>query len=50
MIEVPVTYRPRRGESKITGSFKTSTQVAVNMIRIIVRYRVSGPQRTSRDA
>jgi glycosyltransferase involved in cell wall biosynthesis len=50
MIEVPVTYRPRRGESKITGSFKTSTRVAVNMIRIIVRYRVSGPQRTSRDA
>ena len=50
MIEVPVTYRPRRGESKITGSFQTSTQVAVNMIRIIVRYRVSGPQRTSRDA
>ena len=50
IIEVPVTYRPRRGESKITGSFKTSTQVAVNMIRIILRYRVSGPQRTSRDA
>jgi glycosyltransferase involved in cell wall biosynthesis len=50
MIEVPVTYRPRRGESKITGSFKTSTQVAVNMIRIILRYRVSGPQQKSRDA
>ncbi len=50
IIEVPVTYRPRRGESKITGSFKTSTRVAVNMIRIIVRYRVSGPQRKSRDA
>ena len=50
IIEVPVTYRPRRGESKITGSFTTSTQVAVNMIRIIVRYRVSGPQRGSRDA
>jgi glycosyltransferase involved in cell wall biosynthesis len=50
MIEVPVTYRPRRGESKITGSFKTSTEVGVNMVRLIVRYRVSGPQRTSRDA
>jgi glycosyltransferase involved in cell wall biosynthesis len=50
IIEVPVTYRPRRGESKITGSFKTSTQVAVRMIRIILRYRVSGPQRKARDA
>jgi glycosyltransferase involved in cell wall biosynthesis len=50
MIEVPVTYRPRRGESKITGSFTTSTRVAVNMIRIILRYRVSGPPRKSRDA
>jgi glycosyltransferase involved in cell wall biosynthesis len=50
IIEVPVTYRPRRGESKITGSFKTSTEVGVNMVRLIVRYRVSGPQRTSRDA
>ena len=43
MIEVPVTYRPRRGESKITGSFSTSMRVAVNMIRIIVRYRVRRP-------
>ncbi len=45
IIEVPVTYRPRRGESKITGSFTTSTQVGVNMIRLILRYRVNGPSR-----
>jgi glycosyltransferase involved in cell wall biosynthesis len=39
MIEVPVTYRPRQGDSKITGSFPTSVRVAANMVRLILRYR-----------
>lgn len=39
IIEVPVTYRPRRGESKITGSMRTTFEVAFRMVEIILRYR-----------
>jgi glycosyltransferase involved in cell wall biosynthesis len=40
MIEVPVNYRGRRGLSKITGSLKTTVRVALNMIVLILRYRL----------
>ena len=39
IIEVPVTYRSRRGESKITGSLKTTFEVAGRMLEVILRYR-----------
>jgi hypothetical protein len=39
MLEIPVNYRARRGESKITGSFKTTLEVGANMIGVILRYR-----------
>jgi glycosyltransferase involved in cell wall biosynthesis len=40
IIEVPVNYRGRLGQSKITGSFKTAWHVGWNMIRLIASYRV----------
>jgi len=40
VIEVPVNYRGRLGESKITGSFKTTLRVGFNMISLILGYRL----------
>jgi glycosyltransferase involved in cell wall biosynthesis len=40
IIEVPVNYRGRLGESKITGSFKTTLRVGFNMISLILSYRL----------
>src|SRR5918912_918227 len=45
VIEVPVNYRGRLGESKITGSATTALKVGLRMIRLILGYRV----RTLRD-
>ena len=42
ILEVPVNYHPRVGTSKITGSRKTTWKVGLNMIRLILRYRVRG--------
>ena len=39
VIEIPVNYRGRVGESKITGSFKGTWKTGTNMIRLILRYR-----------
>jgi glycosyltransferase involved in cell wall biosynthesis len=39
IIEVPVNYRGRLGQSKITGSFRTAWRVGWKMIRLIVSYR-----------
>jgi glycosyltransferase involved in cell wall biosynthesis len=39
IIEVPVNYRGRLGESKITGSFKTTIKVGLRMIGLILSYR-----------
>jgi glycosyltransferase involved in cell wall biosynthesis len=39
LIEVPVNYRGRVGESKITGNFKGAVRTGMNMIRLIVHYR-----------
>jgi glycosyltransferase involved in cell wall biosynthesis len=40
VIEVPVNYRGRVGESKITGSLETAVRVGARMIGLIVRYRL----------
>src|SRR5579859_7824676 len=42
LVEVPVNYRDRVGESKITGSMQTAARVGWRMITLILRYRVFG--------
>jgi glycosyltransferase involved in cell wall biosynthesis len=42
IVEVPVNYRDRVGESKITGSLPTAVRVGTRMITLIIRYRVFG--------
>jgi glycosyltransferase involved in cell wall biosynthesis len=42
LVEVPVNYRRRVGDSKITGSMQTALQVGVRMVRLILRYRLLG--------
>src|SRR5438477_3532727 len=42
LVEVPVNYRDRVGQSKITGSMATALRVGVRMIAVILRYRVLG--------
>jgi len=41
IIEVPVNYRGRIGESKITGSFKGALLTGVNMILLALRCRLT---------
>jgi glycosyltransferase involved in cell wall biosynthesis len=40
IIEVPVSYGPRRGESKITGDPRGMIEVGLNMLALILSYRV----------
>ena len=40
IIEVPVTYGPRRGESKITGDPRGMIEVGLNMLALILSYRI----------
>jgi glycosyltransferase involved in cell wall biosynthesis len=40
VIEVPVNYRGRIGESKITGNLKGTLVTGFNMIGLILRYRL----------
>src|SRR5438477_11588478 len=40
LVEVPVNYRDRVGESKITGSMHAALRVAARMLALIVRYRL----------
>lgn len=42
IIEVPVNYRNRVGQSKITGSMSTAVHVGAHMIGLILRYRLVG--------
>ena len=42
LVEVPVNYRDRVGESKITGSPSTALRVGARMIAVILRYRLFG--------
>jgi glycosyltransferase involved in cell wall biosynthesis len=39
IIEIPVNYRGRIGESKITGSFKGTLRTGFSMIGLILRHR-----------
>jgi glycosyltransferase involved in cell wall biosynthesis len=39
IIEIPVNYRGRIGESKITGSFKGTLRTGFSMIALILRHR-----------
>jgi glycosyltransferase involved in cell wall biosynthesis len=39
VIEIPVNYRGRVGESKITGSLKGTLRTGFNMIGLILKYR-----------
>ncbi len=41
IIEVPVNYRGRIGESKITGSFKGALRTGVNMILLTLKCRLT---------
>ena len=41
VIEVPVNYRGRIGESKITGSFKGAVRTGVNMIVLALKCRLA---------
>lgn len=43
LIEIPVNYRGRIGESKITGTLKGAVRTGTSMIRLIFRYRILGP-------
>ncbi|MEW6101145.1 MAG: glycosyltransferase family 2 protein [Candidatus Omnitrophota bacterium] len=40
VIEIPVNYRKRIGVSKITGSFRKAFFTGVNMIALILKYRL----------
>jgi glycosyltransferase involved in cell wall biosynthesis len=41
VIEVPVNYRGRVGESKITGNLTGTLKTGFNMIGLIIKYRLS---------
>ena len=41
VIEVPVNYRGRIGESKITGTLKGTLRTGLAMIGLILKYRVA---------
>jgi glycosyltransferase involved in cell wall biosynthesis len=41
IIEVPVNYRGRIGESKITGTFKGAVRTGVNMIALALKCRLT---------
>jgi hypothetical protein len=43
LVEVPVNYRGRTGESKITGSPGTAVRVGLRMIGLILWYRLRRP-------
>jgi glycosyltransferase involved in cell wall biosynthesis len=40
LVEVPVNYRDRVGQSKITGSMQTALRVGARMVALILRYRL----------
>lgn len=44
VIEIPLNYRTRVGESKITGTFKGTLKTGLRMIFLILGYRVRPPR------
>lgn len=45
MIEIPLNYRQRTGVSKITGTWSGTWRTGVNMLKVILRYRVAKSRR-----
>lgn len=41
VVEIPVNYRSRVGMSKITGSFVKTLKTGMNMILLIIKYRIT---------
>ena len=41
MVEIPVNYCERVGESKITGQLSRAVRVGLRMILLILRYRLT---------
>ena len=41
IIEVPINYRGRVGESKITGNLKGTLRTGFNMIALVLKYRLT---------
>ncbi|MBP7599977.1 MAG: hypothetical protein KA750_01425, partial [Thermoflexales bacterium] len=41
VIEIPVNYRGRVGESKITGNLKGTLRTGFRMIALVLRYRLA---------
>jgi glycosyltransferase involved in cell wall biosynthesis len=50
IIEIPVNYRGRVGESKITGSFEGALRTGLNMIALILRYRFTSAGRVRTES
>lgn len=44
IVETPVHYGQRIGQSKITGSFRRSVKVGLSMLGIILKYKINPPQ------
>lgn len=48
MVQVPVNYRPRVGQSAVTGDLSKTLQLGLTMIAHVLRMRVRGARATSR--
>ena len=46
VIEIPVNYRGRVGESKITGNLKGTLRTGFRMIGLVLRYKLAPRART----
>jgi glycosyltransferase involved in cell wall biosynthesis len=44
MIEIPLNYRQRTGVSKITGTWSGAWTTGINMLKLILKYRVIKPR------
>jgi len=42
VIQIPVNYLPRVGESSVTGDFKKTVALGTTMILLVLRYRIQG--------
>lgn len=49
-VEVPVNYLPRVGVSSVTGDPKAAIAVGLQMIRLLLRFRLAAPRQRMRPA
>jgi len=42
VIQIPVNYLPRVGQSSVTGDFKKAFVLGMTMIGLVLRYRLQG--------